>query len=138
MGWMYHAGKTIGRFIFIVTMNTHVINARIPDRQGGYLLALTHLSHVEPFCASVLMPRRIDWMARKEFYRYRVFAWLLHSVEAFIVNRQGIPVSAIRAAIARIRAGRVVGICPEGGVVVGKDAAIRGGTIKRGICSISL
>jgi 1-acyl-sn-glycerol-3-phosphate acyltransferase len=54
------------------------------------------------------------------------------------VNRQGIPVSAIRRAIEHARKGEVVGICPEGGRVMGRDAAFRGGRIKKGFCSVAI
>jgi 1-acyl-sn-glycerol-3-phosphate acyltransferase len=77
-------------------------------------------------------------MARKEFYKYRISAWYLNAIDAFKVNRQGIPVSSIRTAVERLRLGRLVGICPEGGVVHGPSAAIRGGCIKRGVCSVAI
>ncbi|MBC8108454.1 MAG: hypothetical protein H7Z14_17850, partial [Anaerolineae bacterium] len=56
----------------------------------------------------------------------------------FSVNRHGVPVRAIRTAIARASNGEVVGVFPEGGCRKGRDLAIRGGRIKQGICTISL
>jgi 1-acyl-sn-glycerol-3-phosphate acyltransferase len=135
---LYTATRAFGKFVFAVAMNVHTLHEEIPNRPGPFILALTHLSHAEPFTAAVLMQRQIDWMTRKEFYKYRICAWLLKSVGCFKVNRQGIPVSALRSAIARLAEGRVVGICPEGGVTHGKAAAIRGGEIKRGVASAAL
>ncbi len=134
----YRIGKAFGRFTFFCTMNVHALHTDIPHRPGPFILALTHLSNLEPFCAGVLLDRKIDWMTRKEFFKYRPIAWLLYKLDCFKVNRQGICVSAVRTAIARLRAGRLVGICPEGGVVRGQNAAIRGGSIKRGVCSASI
>jgi 1-acyl-sn-glycerol-3-phosphate acyltransferase len=54
------------------------------------------------------------------------------------VNRFGVPARAIRTAIDRSRAGRVVGIFPEGGVAKGQESACRGGAIKRGVCLVSM
>jgi 1-acyl-sn-glycerol-3-phosphate acyltransferase len=138
MSLFYRAGVGAARIVFWICIRRHVLNPRATDRAGGFVLAVTHLSHLEPFCASVMNRRKIDWMTRKEFYRYRPFAWGLHLVDAFKVNRQGIPVSAVRTAINRVRAGRVVGIFPEGGVKVGPEAAFRGGAIKRGCASVAL
>src|SRR5438067_944031 len=135
---LYFICRTIGRIVFFCTMRVYAINRQAVDRDGPFILALTHLSHLEPFCASVLLKRQIDWMTRKEFFVFRPFAWFLHAVDAFIVNRQGVPVSAIRTAIERLRNGRIVGICPEGGVAIGDQSVLRGAAIKRGCCSAAI
>lgn len=118
-------------------MRVHVIRPQMAERPGGYLIAMNHLSHLDPFLLSVLVSRPIDWMARVEFYKYRPIGWVLRAVNAFAVRRSGVPVSAIRTALARLEAGRVVGICPEGGVSQEAAACIRGGPIKKGVCLLS-
>lgn len=133
----YTLSKWLGRHIRWACLQIEVIRPELADRNGGYLLACTHLSHLEPFLASLLTHRQVDWMARIEFFRWRLFAWYLKAIGSFAVNRQGVPVSAIRTAIARASQGRVVGICPEGGVLVGGESVCRGGAIKRGICLIA-
>ena len=137
-GLLYNAARLFGWCVFGCTMRLHLIRPEVPERDGGYVLALTHLGNLDPFCLSVLVRRPIRWMARREFFRFRSTAWLLRRVGAFSVNRQGIPVSAIRQAIAIARQGEVVGICPEGGRTTGSDAAVRGGQIKRGVCSVAI
>src|SRR3954452_18136535 len=138
MSLTYRVGVAASRVVYWICIRRHILNPAATDRAGGFLLAVTHLSHVEPFTASVFNRRHIDWMTRKEFYKFRPVGWALDALNCFIVNRQGIPVSSVRKAIARVRAGRVVGIFPEGGVVHGLGAAIRGGPIKRGVSSVAL
>src|SRR5690242_10764913 len=59
----------LGQFVFLCTMRAKLIRPETPPRMtGGYLLALTHLGHVDPFCCSVLSRRPIWWMARREFF----------------------------------------------------------------------
>src|SRR3954471_17439539 len=101
MDLLYRISRVGGRFTFLCTMRAHVLHAQRAEREGGYVLALTHLSHLEPMCASILSPRPIDWMTRKEFFKFRPVAWFLRGCNAFLVNRQGIPVSAVRTAIER-------------------------------------
>jgi len=134
----YRACVGIGKFLFWNCVRLHLIRPEISHRDGPYILALTHLGNVDPFCSSVLVPRHIRWMARKEFFQFKPFAWFLNKVGAFSVNRQGIPVSSIRRAIELVKDGNVVGICPEGGRAMGKDAAFRGGRIKKGVCSVAI
>jgi 1-acyl-sn-glycerol-3-phosphate acyltransferase len=98
------------------------------------VLCCTHLSHLEPVIVSSLLRRRVEWMSRIEFYKYKVGAWALDALGAFRVKRQGVPVTAMRTAIRRAREGCIVGIFPEGGVVKGAESACRGGAIKRGAC----
>ena len=136
--WFYAASKAVGRFIFLCTMRLHLIRPELAERTGGYILALTHQGHLDPFCSSVMVKRPIRWMARREFFRYHLTGWAIQLAGGFSVNRQGIPVSAIRRAISLARHGEVVGICPEGGRTIGRDAAYRGGPIKQGVCSVAI
>ena len=138
MSKTYWASVAVGKFIFLNCVRLHEIRSEVTRRPGPYILALTHLGNVDPFCASTLNPRHIRWMARREFFEWRLFRWYLRAAGAFSVHRQGIPVSAIRQAIGLAREGEVVGICPEGGRAMGKLAAFRGGRIKKGVCSIAI
>jgi len=137
MDWLYRAGRLGGRFVFLCTMRAKVIRPEMARTSGACLIACTHLSHLDPFLLGVLMERPADWMARVEFYRYRPIKWLLNGINAFAVRRFGVPVSAIRTGLKRLERGRVVGICPEGGVTQGAAACIRGGPIKKGVCLLS-
>jgi 1-acyl-sn-glycerol-3-phosphate acyltransferase len=137
MEWPYRLAYLCAQFVFLCTMRLHMIRPEAARRDGRYLIACTHLSHLEPFLLSALVPRQIDWITRTEFYRYHLFAWALRTFSAIEVRRFGVPVSTIRNSIARLSRGRVVGICPEGGVANGPNSCIRGGPIKKGVCLIS-
>ncbi len=134
----YRLAVWIGRSIFVQTIRIRALRPEAPNRPGGYLLAISHLSHLEPFCVGIHMRRRVEWMTRIEFYRYRLIAFFLNRLGCFPVRRFGVPVSAIRNAIDRVRRGRVVGIFPEGGCARGSDSVLRGGPIKKGVCLIAM
>ncbi len=133
----YPIGKAITRFIGFQCVRTVVLHPERADRTGGFVLACSHLSHLEPFVVAALIRRRIDWMARIEFYGSRISTWFLNALDAFPVNRTGVPVKAIRTSISRVRAGKIVGIFPEGGVVHGPASILRGGPIKKGACVVA-
>src|SRR3954471_10620947 len=116
----YAAGRGVGRFIFLCTMRVRRIRPDVPECAddggavaGGYVLALTHLGHLDPFLTSTLVRRPIRWMAREEMFRIPPVGWLVRRLGAFSVDRRGIPVSSIRRAIELAKAGNAVGICPE-------------------------
>jgi 1-acyl-sn-glycerol-3-phosphate acyltransferase len=133
----YWAWAYIVRFIRWHTLRVHEINREAIDCPGPFVLACTHVSHLEPVLLGAVMRRKVDWMARLDFYKFRPVRWLLDSVDCFPVKRGGAPVSSIRHAVARLNAGRVVGIFPEGGVAKGADFVCRGGIMKAGACVIS-
>jgi 1-acyl-sn-glycerol-3-phosphate acyltransferase len=133
----YKLAQSVGRFAFFNTMNVEVVRPEAAERPGGYVLAPTHFSHLEPFCLGILVRRKVDWMARIEFFRRWFNRALLKAVDSFPVNRDGVPVSSIRAAIGRARAGRIVGIFPEGGVATGAKSVCRGGPLKKGACVVA-
>lgn len=123
--------------VFSHTLRMGVLGLEHAHRPGGYLLACSHVSHLDPFCLSVVLPRRIGWMARIEFYRRRWAAWLLRAVHAFPVHRQGVPVSAIKTSLARLARGEVVGLFPEGEIKGRGESVLFGGAIKRGVCLLA-
>jgi 1-acyl-sn-glycerol-3-phosphate acyltransferase len=141
VGWAssiaYRLCRLGGRAVFFCTMNIRVIRRDLARRRGPYVLAITHLSHVEPFIVGSIVPRPIDFIARKEFYAYRAMAWPLAALRAIKVDRRGVPVRTIRTALDRLRAGRVVGIFPEGGVTRGAASACAGGPIRLGACLLA-
>src|SRR4051794_36862454 len=68
----YRLATGVGRFAFWNSVNFRCIRREAPERYGPYILACTHLSHIEPFLMSIIVRRQIDWMARIEFYTYRL------------------------------------------------------------------
>jgi 1-acyl-sn-glycerol-3-phosphate acyltransferase len=108
-----------------------------PEPEGGYILACSHASHFDPICLSAMMRRKIHWMARVEFYRLWWAAPLLKILGAFSVNRQGVPIRAIKEAIRLAQEDKVVGVFVEGEVKRNAESVLFGGEIKRGACLIA-
>ena len=133
----YWIACAIIRLILSMTMRIRTKGVSAAARPGGYLLACSHVSHLDPFCLGGVLPRRVGWMARVEFFRKGWAAALMRIAQAFPVNRQGVPVRAIRTALARLARGEVVGMFPEGEIKVGRASALRGGPIKRGVCLLA-
>ncbi|HEY8749676.1 MAG TPA: lysophospholipid acyltransferase family protein [Tepidisphaeraceae bacterium] len=137
MSWLYRMSHVGGRFILCCTMRIRTIRPEVARRQGAFIVACSHISHLDPFLISALIPRPVDWVTRVEFFKHRAIAALLRALNAFEVRRFGVPVSTIRRSIARLEAGRIVGICPDGGVARGNNSCVRGAPIKKGVCLIS-
>lgn len=133
----YRLAQGLIRTILSMTMRMRTRNTEAHGLTGGYLLACSHVSHLDPFCLGAILPERVQWMARIEFFRRRWLSSLLRLVGTFPVNRQGVPVSTVRTALARLGAGENVGLFVEGEIKRGRDSVLRGGRIKRGVCLLA-
>lgn len=134
----YHICKASVRFISIQTLRQTVLDRYQTDRRGGFLLACTHLSHLEPLIVSGIVRRQVRWMARIEFYRRWWAAAILNLGGVFPVDRFGNSLPAVRKAERLIAHGECVGMFPEGGVAKGDQSVMRGAPFKQGVCTISI
>ena len=83
-------------------------------RRGGCLLAVNHVSFLDPPVIGAACPRRVVFMARRDLFRQPLLAAFMRGVHVIPLARgEGDP-SAIRTAVERLRAGDVVAIFPEG------------------------
>ena len=134
---IYWLACRIIRGIFFHTLRIRTIGLQAARRRDGWLLACSHVSHLDPFCLGGILPRKIGWMARMEFYEKSWARTLLGLVHAFPVHRQGVPVSAVKESLRRLARGEVVGVFPEGEIKTGLESVMRGGPIKRGACLLA-
>src|SRR5204863_2863383 len=134
---MYHAGKLLVRFVFGCVARIHLIgreNARCAD---GFLLASNHISHFDPFLISLPVRRKIDWMTMAEFFRLPALGFFLRSIGAFPAERDRADLKTIRAAINRLRTGRIVGLFPEGGIRDGARSLLEGAPLRPGAATLA-
>lgn len=134
----YKAGRLMCNFIKFQCIREVVLHKERVDRSGPFILACTHISHLEPIVVASVVRRNIRWMARIEFYQKWWGAAMLHKGGAFPVDRFGFSLPAVRQAIRLLGEGQVVGIFPEGGVAQGNNSLLRHASIKQGVCTIAM
>jgi 1-acyl-sn-glycerol-3-phosphate acyltransferase len=85
---------------------------RIPA-EGPLIIASNHGQYADPVLVCVAVPRRLQWMAKKQlfFFPFRTF---FRFIGSFPVDREGGGRGAIRAALAFLAEGWALGIFPEG------------------------
>ncbi|MEA3560535.1 MAG: lysophospholipid acyltransferase family protein [Candidatus Omnitrophota bacterium] len=82
--------------------------------KDGYILASNHLSYLDPIVLGVGFRRQLHFMAKKSLFNNRLFGKLLNSINVFAVGEQNAGSSAVKEALKRLKAGKVVAIFPEG------------------------
>lgn len=135
---LYRRCASILRVLFKWTTTGRTIGsiADLPS-SGSALIVCNHISHFDPPYLSSLISRPVDWVAMQELMRTgwaRRFFVALNTIPV----RRGVPDRrAIREAVARLRAGRVVGIFPEGGLRHAEGSLLQGARPHRGVQLIS-
>ena len=104
--------------------------AKIPT--GACVMVSNHISHFDPPLLSGYLPRKIDWIAMAELFATKWskvgFTWL----DVIPVDRHGDDRQALRTAIKRLEAGRMIGIFPEGGIRDGERSILSGAEMREG------
>ena len=104
--------------------------SKIPD--GPCVMVSNHISHFDPPLLSGWLPRKIDWIAMSELFGTKWskagFTWL----DVIPVDRHGDDRQALRTAIKRLEAGRMIGIFPEGGIRDGERSILSGAEMHEG------
>lgn len=89
---------------------------------GAFIAACNHISNFDPPLVSYAVGRPIYHIAKKSLFANRVFGFLLASVGAFPIKREGSDVSAMRECLRKLKSGQPLALFPTGTRVVGDEA----------------
>jgi 1-acyl-sn-glycerol-3-phosphate acyltransferase len=81
--------------------------------EGPLIVASNHGQYADPVLVCVAVPRRLQWMAKKQLFVFP-FRKFFEFIGSFPVDREGGGRAAIRAALAYLAEGWALGIFPEG------------------------
>jgi 1-acyl-sn-glycerol-3-phosphate acyltransferase len=81
---------------------------------GGVLIVSNHQSHFDPPLVGMGCRRRVNYLARDTLFGFAPFAWLIHSLDAIPIDREGIGLGGIKESLRRLKRGEMVLIFPEG------------------------
>lgn len=133
----YRLVVEILRGIFSPICRSRIHHPERARESGAWILAANHISHFDPPLLSMATGRDIDWMAMEELFRNRIFGWLLLRVQTFPVHRGRPDRTALRTAVERLKASRVVGIFPEGGIRDGRASLLVEGEMRPGLALVA-
>jgi 1-acyl-sn-glycerol-3-phosphate acyltransferase len=81
--------------------------------EGPLIIASNHSQYADPVLVCVAVPRRVQWMGKKELFVFP-FRAFFRFIGTFPVDREGGGRAAIRAALSYLAEGWALGIFPEG------------------------
>lgn len=101
--------------------------------KGAVIVALNHKSYWDPVLAISVLPRRLNFMAKKELFDIPLLGGILKWAGAFPVSRGTSDLGAIKTSLSLLRSGKALAMFPEGRRVF-KDQAH---TAKPGVAMIA-
>lgn len=105
-------------YIRLVHRVRYVGREHVPaENDAGPLLVVSnHTGAIDPLLVSGGCPFAIRWMMAEDMFTPNL-QWFLEFIGVIPVSRDGKDTASARAAVRELRAGGVIGIFPEGGIV---------------------
>lgn len=83
-------------------------------REGGFLVASSHKSYLDPVVVGACLPRELRYFSKRELFTNPVFGWLIRSYGAVPVERTGADRRALSLALEILASGQGLIVFPEG------------------------
>lgn len=81
---------------------------------GAGLVCSNHQSYLDPILAGAMCDRRLNYLARENLFRSKLFGALIRFYDAIPVRRDGMSLAGLKETLRRLKRGELVLIFPEG------------------------
>jgi 1-acyl-sn-glycerol-3-phosphate acyltransferase len=82
--------------------------------EGAVVVVSNHQSHLDPPLVGAGCPRQMNYLARDTLFGFTPFAWLMLSLGAIPIDREGGGLAGIKETLRRLKRGAMVLMFPEG------------------------
>lgn len=121
--WFYALARVVVGAVVRLLFRWEVTGREHVPRTGALVVYANHRSYWDPPFLGLALPRPVHFMAKEELFRIPVFAGLIRWLGAFPVRRGRADRASLRQALELLRAGRAVGVFPEGRRVRSEEEA---------------
>ena len=110
----YFSLRIVCRIIAVLLFRIRCRGRHHLPRTGPVLVCANHQSYFDPVIVGLTFNRRLNYLARESLFRFKPFHWLIESLGAIPINRDGSGLSGLKECLRRIKEGEMVLIFPEG------------------------
>ena len=111
---LYDAAHAIFSVIFRPLFKFKVIGKENVPASGPVILASNHASNLDPLLIATALPRRVNFVAKEELFGPPLQRFLNTRWKAIPVRREQLDKGVLRVILARLKAGEIIGLFPEG------------------------
>lgn len=112
--YLYNIAKVLANIIFRILYRIEVHGKENIKKEGRLVLCSNHINNLDPIILSIVFPRQVCWMAKKQIFKSKILAYLLDKIGTFPVDREESDLSAIKNSLRVLKKEGVLGIFPEG------------------------
>ncbi len=106
--------RVVSRLLTVALLEFRVSGREHFPVEGGGLILSTHQSVMDPVLVGLTCNRRMNYLARKTLFKNRFFSWLIRTLDAIEIDREGGGLMGLRETLIRLKRGELVLIFPEG------------------------
>jgi 1-acyl-sn-glycerol-3-phosphate acyltransferase len=106
--------RVVCRLLGVAFFRIRVFNRQYIPTAGGALVISNHQSHLDPILVGLAFDRRLNYVARDTLFGFAPFRWLIYSLDAIPIDREGIGLGGLKESLRRLRGGEMLLIFPEG------------------------
>jgi 1-acyl-sn-glycerol-3-phosphate acyltransferase len=110
----YRVARGICKIVCLVLWRYKAVGAENVPRTGALIVACNHVSYLDPVALGVGLPRMLTYLAKKQLFDIPLLGPIIRGCGAYPLDRDAGGVAAVRVALRVLKAGRCVGIFPEG------------------------
>lgn len=109
----YNVIKAITGWLLKILYPYEVVNMPALEEKA-YLLVANHKSNWDPLFLSILFPKQVRWMAKRELFEIPILKQILQGVGAISVDRNHGDAKSTIIAMRALKNKEIIGIFPEG------------------------
>lgn len=110
----YEFLRVLCRVLAVAVFRIRVFGREHVPASGGVLVVSNHQSHLDPILVGLACDRRLNYVARDTLFRFAPFAWLMMSLDAIPIHREGTGLGGLKESLRRLKDEEMLLIFPEG------------------------
>src|SRR4051794_37732000 len=106
--------KFLARLAAVTLFRVRARGRELVPATGGGLLLSNHQSNLDPLFVGLTCNRRLNYVARDTLLRFGPLRWLLRTLDAIPIDREGLGLAGLKETLKRLKRGEMVLLFPEG------------------------
>ncbi len=108
--------KRIGWILLHLLFQVQIEGKEFIPKKGPLIIAMNHISPMDPVVLGILFPRKIHFFAAKELFDIPIIGWVVRHLGIIPVDRKKRDFYSLKKAISYLLSGEIVAIFPQGGI----------------------
>ncbi len=110
----YHLLRELAIIIFKALFGIRIQGKENIPLKGRMIFASNHLSYLDPIVIGLLVPRKINFMAKRELFENFLFGSFIGKLGAFPIEREKLDRKTYQIALGLLKEGKILVLFPEG------------------------